>query len=120
MTTPQQRGREAEEKALHYLQQQGLQLLVRNWRCRGGELDLVMLEKTTVVFVEVRYRQRALWGSALESITPTKQQRLIRAAQQFLQQHPRWAQHPCRFDVVALLPEGHSPPLHWLCNAFTA
>ena len=115
----QQAGRAAEQQALEHLLRQGLQLLARNWLCKRGELDLVMLDGDTVVFVEVRYRLHAGWGGALESIDPRKQAKLIMAAQYFLQQEPRWAQSPCRFDVVAL--EGaatRSTRLNWIRNAF--
>jgi putative endonuclease len=115
----QQAGREAEEQALRYLEQQGLQLLARNWLCKRGELDLVMLDGDTVVFVEVRYRLHAGWGGALESVDARKREKLVIAAQVFLQKEARWADHPCRFDVVAL--EGtvsRAPRLNWLRNAF--
>lgn len=112
-------GHEAETFALQHLQQHGLQLLARNWCCRHGELDLVMLDGSTVVFVEVRYRRQRGWGSALESVDARKQEKLIATAQLFLQQQPRWADSPCRFDVVAVDGEpGHGAPLNWLRSAF--
>lgn len=117
--TRQQAGREAEACALQHLQRQGLQLITQNWSCRRGELDLVMLEGDTVVFVEVRYRRQSGWGSAMESVDFRKQERLIMAAQSFLQQESQWAGRPCRFDVIAL--EGNprdTAPLNWIKNAF--
>ena len=108
-------GRAAEAQAETLLQRAGLRLLARNWRCRGGELDLVMLDGDTVVFVEVRYRRHAAWGGALESVDARKRQRLILAAELFLQRESRWGRSPCRFDVVALAP-GQEP--NWLRNAF--
>ncbi len=119
MTGNRQAGREAETFALQYLQQQGLRPITQNWSCRRGELDLVMLDADTVVFVEVRYRRHAGWGGALESVDWRKQEKLILAAQFFLQKEPRWSQLPCRFDVVAI--EGDPGPgsaLLWLKNAF--
>ena len=112
-------GIAAEQQALHYLQAQGLQLLAQNWRCKRGELDLVMLDGDTVVFVEVRYRKHAQWGGALASIDGRKRQKLILAAQFFLQKEHRWADCPCRFDVVAMesTPSG-TADLTWLKNAF--
>ena len=109
-------GRAAEQHARSHLEQHGLRLLFQNWSCRCGELDLVMLDGDTVVFVEVRYRQHAQWGGALASIDARKQQKLILAAQYFLQREPRWASQPCRFDVVTL--DGATPQLNWLRNAF--
>ena len=112
-------GIAAEQQALHYLQAQGLQLLAQNWRCKRGELDLVMLDGDTVVFVEVRYRLHAGFGGALASVDTRKQQKLVLAAQYFLQKETRWASSPCRFDVIALQGRGHSgTPLDWLKNAF--
>ena len=94
-------------------------MLTRNWRCKGGELDLVMLDADTVVFVEVRYRLHASFGGALGSIDGRKQKRLVLAASLFLQKEPRWAAQPCRFDVVALQGSHHAGrPLQWLKNAF--
>jgi putative endonuclease len=117
--SPTSAGQAAETQALEYLQGQGLQLLTRNWRCKGGELDLVMLDADTVVFVEVRYRLHADFGGALGSIDGRKQKRLVLAATLFLQKEFRWANHPCRFDVVALQGSRHAgQPLQWLKNAF--
>ncbi|QKZ06682.1 YraN family protein [Pseudomonas eucalypticola] len=117
--SPRQAGLEAEAQALAHLQQQGLQLLARNWLCKGGELDLVMLDGDTVVFVEVRYRLHAQWGGALESIDARKVARVVNAARLYLHKEARWAHHPCRFDVIAL--EGTASKdmhLNWLRNAF--
>lgn len=117
--SPSRAGQAAEDHALEYLRGQGLQLVTRNWRCKGGELDLVMLDTDTVVFVEVRYRLHADFGGALGSIDGRKQKRLALAANLFLQKESRWANHPCRFDVVALQGSGHAgQPLQWLQNAF--
>lgn len=117
--SPTRAGLAAETQALEYLQGQGLQLLARNWRCKGGELDLVMLDADTVVFVEVRYRLHAGFGGALGSIDRRKQNRVVLAARVFLHQQPRWGDHPCRFDVVALQGSQHAGrPLQWLKNAF--
>lgn len=114
----QRSGRDAEALALRHLQAQGLRLLAQNWLCRRGELDLVMLHGDTVVFVEVRYRRHTAWGGALESVDMRKRGKLILAAQHFLQNEARWARHPCRFDVVAINAERHSPEINWIQNAF--
>ena len=87
-------GKAAEHQALDYLRGQGLQLLAQNWRCKGGELDLVMLDGDTVVFVEVRYRLHADFGGALGSIDGRKQKRLVLAATLFLQKEARWLAIP--------------------------
>ena len=118
-STRQQAGREAEAFALQYLQQQGLRLIEQNWLCKRGELDLVMLDGDTVVFVEVRYRRHIGWGGAIESVDFRKQEKLVTAAQLFLQQVPEWADHPCRFDVIAIEGDpGSAAPLSWIRSAF--
>ena len=118
MSDSQSSGRSAETLALCHLSGKGLRLLERNWSCRSGELDLVMLDGDTVVFVEVRYRRHAAWGGAVESVDMRKQQKLIKAAQLFLQKESRWAKHPCRFDVVAIAATGDNQDLNWIRNAF--
>ncbi|MEX5450804.1 YraN family protein [Stutzerimonas stutzeri] len=118
MSESQSSGRSAEALALQHLSDSGLRLLERNWSCRSGELDLVMLDGDTVVFVEVRYRRHTAWGGALESVDVRKQQKLLKAAQLFLQAHGRWAKHPCRFDVVAITAPGQAKDLNWIRNAF--
>ncbi len=118
MSDAQSSGRSAETLALRHLCNSGLRLLARNWSCRSGELDLVMLDGDTVVFVEVRYRRHAAWGGALESVDARKQQKLIKTAQLFLQNESRWAHNPCRFDVIAIAPAGQTQDLNWIRNAF--
>ncbi|WLH00207.1 YraN family protein [Pseudomonas beijingensis] len=112
----QQSGRDAEGQALAHLQQHGLRLVAQNWLCKRGELDLVMLDGDTVVFVEVRYRKNTQWGGALDSIDERKRRKLVFAAQYFLQRESRWADYPCRFDVVAI--DSDAAQLNWLQNAF--
>lgn len=110
-TERQMRGAAAENRALHHLQAHGLTLVVRNFRCKGGEIDLIMQERSTLIFVEVRARADGRHGGAAASVTPAKQGRLIIAAQYYLQ---RYRDPPaCRFDVVAI----DGGVLHWLKNA---
>lgn len=107
-------GAAAEERALRYLEQQGLTAVGRNFRCKGGEIDLVMHAGETLVFVEVRKRSSGRYGGAAASVTASKQTRLIRAAQFYLQ---RYRFPPaCRFDVVAI--DGDN--VEWLRDAFSA
>jgi len=108
------RGAEAEQRAAVYLQARGLKLLARNWRCRFGEIDLVLLEGDTLVFVEVRARRRPGFGGAAESITAAKRGRLMRSAEVYLAQTGH--RGPCRFDAILI--EGER--LVWLCDAFGA
>lgn len=118
-SSSQSSGKAAEALARRHLEQQGLRLLAQNWHCRRGELDLVMLDTDTVVFVEVRYRRHTAWGGAIESVDARKREKLTMAAMHFLQQESRWAKHPCRFDVIAINNHGSAPPqLNWIQNAF--
>jgi putative endonuclease len=116
-----ERGRAAEDAALAFLQSKGLQLRERNASCRWGELDLVMQDGDTLVFVEVRYRHRSDYGGAAGSVDARKQAKLIRASLYWLQRHAP-NPPPCRFDVVSVTPDastafGH---LDWLRDAFRA
>ncbi len=112
-TSKQRSGDAAEQQALLHLQAQGLQLLQRSFLCKGGEIDLIMRDGKHVVFVEVRQRSSKQFGGALASITPSKQKRLVHAAQVYLNNmKPLPA---CRFDVVAF--EGEE--LIWLQNVIT-
>jgi len=112
------RGREAETRASQYLQERGLRLLQRNYRSRRGEIDLVLQDQDSLVFVEVRYRRESRFGSGAESVDRRKQSKLIACAQHYLQTYPRTAQQPCRFDVVSVGGSGGS--IEWIRNAFGA
>lgn len=107
-------GAQAEQRAADYLQARGLRLLARNWRCRFGEIDLILMEGGTLVFVEVRARRGAGFGGALESITAAKRVRLARTAEAYLAQTGH--RGPCRFDAILI--EGGR--LVWLRDAFDA
>lgn len=111
-----QRGDDAETLAANYLEAQGLSLLQRNYHCRFGEIDLVMKQDNTIVFVEVRMRSHAAFGGAAASITSSKQQKLIRTAEHFLQQHGNAA---CRFDAI-LMNTLDSSQIEWVRDAFSA
>ena len=107
-------GQAGEDDALEYLRQNGLTLVERNFRCKGGEIDLIMHHQAALVFVEVRKRADNRHGGAAASVTAAKQARLILAAQVYLQ---RYKNPPaCRFDVVAI--DGDA--LSWLKNAIEA
>ena len=109
-------GQMAEDRALAYLQQRGLKLIERNFRCKGGEIDLILAEPASnlLVFVEVRQRSSQRYGGAAASVTRGKQAKLIIAAQVFLQ---RYADLPaCRFDVIAI----EDDAIEWIRQAFEA
>ncbi|GAF54337.1 hypothetical protein JCM18900_12967 [Psychrobacter sp. JCM 18900] len=134
LTSPKQRqGSRFEQQACEYLQAQGLRLVAQNWQQpKVGELDLVMIEIgsawSTLVFIEVRQRKFSNYGDAALSVTASKQRKVIKAAQCFLQQHPEYAHYDCRFDVIAYNTMSmsnsrneqldHQP--EWIQNAFIA
>ncbi|MEW6119271.1 MAG: YraN family protein [Pseudomonadota bacterium] len=106
-------GQTAEAHAEAYLVANGLTPVARNWRCRFGEIDLIMQDSDTLVFVEVRLRNRRDFGDGLASVTPAKQKKLLAAARQYLGTLKRLP--PCRFDVVAMRDDTQPD---WLRNAF--
>ena len=114
------RGPWAEELALTYLRDQGLKLRTANYRCRLGEIDLVMEEGEILVFVEVRYRSRPDFGQAFETVGARKRARLLSTAARYLQNNPGAAGRPCRFDVVSVSGRTEDPQLCWIPRAFDA
>ena len=112
------RGREAETRAWQYLQSRGLRLLQRNYRSRRGEIDLVLQDQDSLVFVEVRYRRESRFGSGAESVDRRKQSKLIACAQHYLQAYPKIARQPCRVDVISV--GGSDESIEWIRNAFGA
>lgn len=115
---PARPGAQAEEIAARFLMQMGLTIIVRNYRCRGGEIDLVCRDRATIVFVEVRLRRSHAFGGAAASITPSKQQRIILASTHFLQSQ-RLDTADCRFDCV-LLDQLSADHVEWVRDAFAA
>jgi putative endonuclease len=114
----QERGLLAEDRAIGWLVGQGLELVARNVRCRGGEVDVICLERDALVFVEVRLRTDTRYGGALESITANKRKRILFAARWWLAVHGREHQHrPCRFDVV-LFDNAEADTPQWIRGAF--
>ncbi|MES9826906.1 MAG: YraN family protein [Candidatus Thiodiazotropha sp.] len=107
-------GQQAEQQALDFLQSRGLRLQERNFRCKTGEIDLVMRDAGTLVFVEVRFRQSNDFGRALETVTASKQRKLLATANRYLQM--KRIDSACRFDIVALNGSG-STPMEWIKNA---
>lgn len=112
-------AKDSEDMALRYLCQRGLKLIVRNYACRLGEIDLIMQDRQQLVFIEVRYRKNQKYGGALNSVTIRKQQRIYKTAQHYLQQHSA-SSKPCRFDVIALEGPPTSPAINWIKDAFQA
>jgi putative endonuclease len=108
-------GAQAEALACAHLERAGLKLLARNYRCPQGEIDLIMDDHDTLVFVEVRYRRSDAFGTPAETVGRRKQARLQAAAEHYLLTHS--ADRVCRFDVVAV--SGNDTHIEWLLNAFS-
>ncbi|MDH4273758.1 MAG: YraN family protein [Gammaproteobacteria bacterium] len=115
-----QRGALAETAALEYLHAQGLRAVMRNYRCRMGEIDLIMLDGMTLVFVEVRSRSHHRFGSPAESVNHRKQKKLLVTAQHFLLTHKQYAHTVQRFDIMSVTTKAEQPPhIEWIRNAFS-
>ncbi|MGB3770829.1 MAG: YraN family protein [Rhodococcus sp. (in: high G+C Gram-positive bacteria)] len=111
-------GRSGEDAAADYLTTAGLQIIVRNWRCRYGEVDIIAADGDTIVFVEVKTRSGRGFGTPAEAVTPVKAQRIHRLAGVWLaEQRGPWV--PVRFDVVeVIIAHGEGPRLTHLSGAF--
>ncbi|MFT5110967.1 MAG: putative endonuclease [Parasphingorhabdus sp.] len=109
-------GAEAEKFAEKHLTKQGLKLIERNFRGKQGEIDLIMQDGETTVFVEVRYRSNKHSVSALESVNRGKQRRIRKTAEYYLQLHQISFIANCRCDVVAI--DGNAENIQWIKNAF--
>lgn len=112
-------GAAAEAAALAFLEARGFHAVARNWRCRQGEIDLVLRQANLLVFAEVRLRNRDDFGGAAASVTPAKQRKIVASAGAFLQHHPDFSGCDCRFDVLALRAGPVAWHVRWLPAAFT-
>ncbi len=108
-------GDRAEHLAATFLERHGLKLVAQNYRCRFGEIDLILKDRGTLVFAEVRLRQNERFGGAAASVTAQKRARLLRTAQCYLGDQAN--QPPCRFDVV-LLNKLDEAAIEWIKSAF--
>ena len=113
-------GQELENTAYEYLSARGLSLITRNFQCKLGEIDLIMRDAETLVFVDVRYRKSARFGSAVETVDRRKQRKLTRTALLYLKIHHLSQSTLCRFDVLGITPDTSDNTLcfDWRPNAF--
>jgi putative endonuclease len=118
-------GKKGEEVVAQWLMSRGGRVLHQRWRWKRGEIDLIAIESDTLLFIEVKTRNRSNWDAdGLLAITPQKQARIVRTAELFLLKHPHLAEQPCRFDVAIVR---HQPmnrsivgtPLHILADLTT-
>lgn len=115
------KGLRFEDQARDYLLKQGLRLLESNYRCRLGEIDLVMRERDTICFIEVKFRKSLAFGGAAASITPSKQRKIARTALFYLSAHRNLANHPLRFDALLMQQQADGKTdINWIKNAFCA
>jgi putative endonuclease len=117
-TAKKREGAAAENRAAAFLERAGLSLIARNYRSPFGEIDLIMQQAETLVFVEVRFRARSDYGTPAETVDNRKQSRLRATAEHFLQSDRRASKRPCRFDIVAVTASAEGDRVEWLRNAF--
>src|SRR5690606_14827723 len=110
-------GNQAENTAKQYLIEHGMTYIQSNYACKTGEIDLIMKDNDTLVFREVRYRRSPDYGSAAETVTHTKQQKVIRATEYYLLEHDM-TNHFCRFDIVGISGQLNQPKFEWIKDAF--
>ncbi len=112
-------GEAAELACANFLQQQGLRLLSRNYRFKGGEIDLILQQGSSLlIFVEVRMRNHLHFGSGAESVTPSKQRRITRTTLHYLQKHPALQEFDIRFDVISVTGQPGNFQFDWFKEAF--
>lgn len=115
------KGLRFEDRARQYLGRQGLQPLESNYRCRGGEIDLIMRDTGTICFIEVRFRKSLAFGGASASITPAKQRRIVKAALYYLSTHRQALRQALRFDALLIQQQANGKlDFNWIQNAFYA
>ena len=114
-----EQGQHFERLASEFLRKQGLVQIQSNYQARVGEIDLVMRDQETLVFVEVRYREKPGFGSPLETITPAKQKKIRTTAKLFLCEHGLYDKVDCRFDAIGITMMDGKPCYEWVANAFS-
>ncbi|MDJ0795089.1 MAG: YraN family protein [Woeseiaceae bacterium] len=110
-------GRRAESLAFEYLRDHGLTPVARNFRSRGGEIDLIMLDGDCLAFIEVRSRRSSQFTSPSSTVDPRKQRKLVGTAAMFAARHDRFADFTMRFDVISIEGTAH-PTIRWIRDAF--
>lgn len=112
----QETGLLAEQKALDYLIKHGLKLVLRNYSCRVGEIDLIMRNGAYLVFIEVRYRSSMSYGGGIASVTYAKRQKIVKTSTHYMMKHKIYDKFPIRFDVIGI--DGKSGAITWIKDAF--
>ena len=114
-------GKKYEAHAAKFLRNQGYRIVAKNFQWRGGEIDLVAVNNSVIIFVEVKYRSNENYGLAAETVTPAKHRKLIRTAPYFLQRHDEFSLMDARFDVIGMTPSPSEKDIDvdWIKGAFT-
>jgi len=125
VATTREQGEYTENLARQYLESKGFTLIEKNFNCRMGEIDLIMQDNSSLVFVEVRYRRNTYFGNGAESVTPSKQAKLVKTASLYLQRNTKLNQYPARFDVISITGSIATDDINkinfdWIKNAFGA
>ena len=107
-------GDQAETVAEDFLIKNKLKIIEKNYRIKAGEIDLIADDQGVLTFIEVKYRKTSNFGYPYETVTPSKQQKIIRTAEYYLQKHPKLSNKACRFDVISI----HNDDINWIKNAF--
>ena len=111
-------GAYSEQRARQLIALRGATVIARNYTSRFGEIDLIVLDSDRLAFIELRYRSRSNFGSALASVSPVKQQKVFMTAQMFLASHENYCNRYCRFDIIAFDRPRGSVSAQWLKGAF--
>lgn len=112
-------GKQSEQLAAEYLTKKGLTVVKSNFHCRFGEIDIIAKDGNTFIFIEVKYRSNVNYGGAISAVSPSKQEKIKKSAQIYLQQHALNEYNTaCRFDVIAMQGQLNSPEITWLTNTF--
>jgi len=115
-TTPNSKsiGDAAEFKAVGFLRSKKVKIIDTNFHSKLGELDIVAQEESTLCFIEVKYRKNSFFRQPYEAVSKSKQKKIIRTAEFYLQKHPAFSKHPCRFDIISIVKDD----ITWIKNAF--
>ena len=118
MEIRKQLGDNSEAMAQNYLEQRGYRLVQKNFRCKTGEIDLIMQKGDMLIFAEVRSKTSSRYGEPLDTVNKTKQDKIKKAAAYYLYTHPKLADCYCRFDVLSVLWINSTPQITWIEDAF--
>lgn len=119
MTRSAGKGARYESQAAHYLGKQGLVLLQQNFRCRFGEIDLIMQDQDCICFIEVKFRKSLGFDGAIAAIPPSKQRKIIHTARFFIARQPQLADSAFRFDAFLIQQQADgSKQIEWIKSAF--